>query len=133
MSHNETAGVGLDDSDENYLEGVLAWCRSQGWWNIVQPIVAAGYAVDLHVPELPMDLVPPERRVTGVLAVCIKVVRPLSGVLVIRPCERTHFQACRLSETDDLDLVVAEMLLDDGDNGDPDEIPEPQAVNSDWD
>jgi hypothetical protein len=136
MSHTETVGAPLPDNDEeNYLENVLAWCRAQEFWAVVQPVVAAGYAVDLHVPELPLDLVPPERRTMGVLAVCIKVVRPLPGVLVIRPCERTHFQASRLNATDSLDLIVAEMLLDDDEEDGPplDGKVDPSAINSDWD
>jgi hypothetical protein len=120
-----------DNDEDNYIEGVLSWCRSQEWWDVVQPVVAAGFAVDLHVPELPLELVPPERRTMGVLAVCIKVVRPLPGVLVIRPCERVHFQASRITANDDIDLVVAEMLVNEDDE--LDENGEPEAVNQGWD
>ena len=113
------------------LDKVLAWCRDHDWWDIVQPIVASGYAVEIHVDDFPYALISAENRAEGVEALCLKILRPNIGILVVRPCDRHHFLAHRIGPDEDVDLLATSMMLAENDEHATEDPP--KAINEGWD
>ena len=104
---------------------VVIWCREQPWWELIQPLIAQGMYVELHIPTaLPDRLIPAARLENGLRVLVVQVTKPKPGLLVILECGRLHFlvedHGALVNVAGSMEAAVEAVIRDIVSRGDPD-------------